>query len=253
MLKKLKKILSPKWGFDFKISIDKHIVSLEQGKQISIPVILESSRGESQDISLNVNTKWESVGLTAKVIPSKLNPSQQWKATMMIRASVSTPPGSYLFTVRGSTKETFRTSEDAVTVNVIPRNKKNGEKQDEPEDQADFQLGQPNNIPSSNFDLDKLFAPIPKSTLKTVPPKIAAGGFGWGLVIIIFFIIIGITMAVTLKDTPVSKSTNKNSSSGCPNLSGCGTIAPQCRCPANCPKYFIITSAYLKGYKQCHN
>lgn len=98
-------MFNPKWRFDFKVIIDNHIVAVAPGKQISIPVGVEKIRG-NQSVTLDVNTHWESVGLTAKIIPSKLTPSQPWKATMMIRASVDTPPGSYLFTVRGGAEGT---------------------------------------------------------------------------------------------------------------------------------------------------
>jgi len=141
----------PKWKFDFKVNILRHVETLEQGKQISIPVRLDLLRGKPQQVDLDINTNWESVGLTAQIIPSKLDPSQPWTATMTIRASVNTPPNSYLFTVRGGTKGTFGTSEDAVTVIVEPKDKQRSDEKDSPQFEQSGNKGDP------SFDLDKLF------------------------------------------------------------------------------------------------
>lgn len=161
MFKKIKKILNRKWDFDFKVTINDHVVVVEQGKQISIPVRLRLSHGNPQSVKLDVNTNWESVGLTAKVLFNALVPdkNQEWKATMMVKASHDTPPGSYLFTIRGSTEGTFRTSEDAVMVNVVPKDKKNKEEQNEADSQDNFQPEQSSGAASPSFSLDNLFAP----------------------------------------------------------------------------------------------
>jgi len=259
MSKKVKKIISdPNWGFDFKISIDKHIVNLEQGKQISIKVRLESARGTSQDVPLRVNMQWESVGLTTKISPSSLNPMEQWEATMMIRASATTPPGSYLYTVEGSTNGTFKVSEDAVMVNVYPKDKKIGDNQNEPEDQNDFQTGQPNTPASESFDLDKLFTSEQKVASPSETAPKAGSGMGFGIVIAAFFITFGIIMIVVAatggfnnQTTDVKVKTGSNCPTSC-GSAGVGVGVPQsCPCPRACPYTYIANTG--NGYKECAN
>lgn len=163
----------PIWRFDFKVAIDNHVVALPVGKSIAIPVRLELVRGDPQQIKLDF-TNWESVGLIASIYFSEMPPGKPWKADLMIRASANTPPGSYLFTVRGSTKGTFHTSQDAVTVVVEPREKKDereSEKQpgEEEGQEGNFQprqAAQPGGAgeaaePSPSF-MDKLFQPSPR-------------------------------------------------------------------------------------------
>lgn len=184
----IKKIFNPKWRFDFKVSIDNHVVSIEPGKQISIPVRVELVRGKSQSVRLDVNTNWESVGLTAKLLSIAIDPSQKLEATMIIRASHNTPPDSYLFTVRGGAEGTFGTSEDAITVIVEPKNKKNREKQDELNMQDNLQPQQLSNTAEPSFDLGKLFT----STPKVLPYEAIKEGSGsiWPA----FFVLMGITI-----------------------------------------------------------
>ena len=184
--------------FDFKISVDNHIVAVAPGKQISIHVRLEPLHGNPQLVNLDVNTRWESMGLSATVIPSALDPNK-WQATMIIRASPTTPPGSYLFTVRGSTEGTFKTSEDAVTVIVDPKAEQREDEQDniqpkqaEQSVSADVpapSVGQPS--PS----LDNLFAPKAEGKAPVVKKMVPKGNFGITLFLVfvglvIFFIIL---------------------------------------------------------------
>jgi hypothetical protein len=160
--------------FDFKISVDKHIVALAPGKQISIKVRVEKIRGKPQPVSLDVNTRWESVGLSAQVLPPVIDTSQPWEATMMIRAAPTTPPSSYLFLIRGRTEGTFNTSEDAVTVIVDPKAE---QREDEP-DNMQPQQSQPANAGNPSFDLDKLFATKPEEQKKAGAKNPSANSSG---------------------------------------------------------------------------
>ncbi len=197
----MKNIFNSIWGFDFKVGISKHIVNLQPGKQISIPVTLEKIRGNPQTVDLDVNTSWESVGLSAKILPSSLEPSQPWEATMMIRASAQTPPGSYLFTVRGGVKGTFHTSEDAVTVIVDPK----AEQKSDEEDNVQSKQATTAVEPSPSFSLDKLFTPksdgasgkLSSAESEKIKKQMSIGS---GVGLTIGFIIIAIIMGIVLSN-----------------------------------------------------
>ncbi|MFY9462552.1 MAG: hypothetical protein WAP51_05140 [Candidatus Sungiibacteriota bacterium] len=70
-----------------------------------------------------------------------------------------------------------------------------------------------------------------------------------------FFIIILVVIAVVIGGTDDGGGGGGGGGGACPEqsrISGCGTIRPDCKCPANCPYYFIIGNPpSLKGYKQC--
>ncbi|MGD0577027.1 MAG: hypothetical protein ABSA74_03070 [Candidatus Staskawiczbacteria bacterium] len=172
-------MFNPIWGFDFKITITKHIVTMVPGQKIAVPVIITKIRGNPQKLDLDVNTNWESMGLSANVLFDFTIPMPEWTGNLFIKSSSSTPPDSYLFTVRASAQGTFHTSEDAITVVVEPKSKEEKEdagKQPKEEDQEDF--FQPKQAapagsasaaePGQGFNLDKLFA--------SSSPKSAASG-----------------------------------------------------------------------------
>lgn len=246
------KLFNPKWSFDFKVIIDNHVVVLEQGKQISIPVRVQKIRGNPQKIDLDVNTKWESAGLTAKILFNYTTPSPEWEATLMVKASLGTPPASYLFTVRASAEGTFNTSEDAVTIVVEPKdNRKSGEQESENQDNLP---GQTRNMPDASFDLNKLFAPKPE--VQTAGIKKAGAGnlrgnsaATWVIALIVGFVIFFVLLE---KNGIFDEINSGNNTAGCPPISGCGTVAPQCNCPPDCPKYYIIKTQHMYGYKQCY-
>ena len=154
-----KKIFNPKWGFDFKITIDNHVVTAIPGQHLSIPVKVTRIHGESQPVKLTVITNWESAGITAHIPPREIDPSQEWVATMSVGISTSTKPGNYLFTVRGEIRDTFNTSQDTITIIV---GSKDNQKSDKKNTQDNFQNKLSNNIDESSFSLDNLF--VPKST-----------------------------------------------------------------------------------------
>lgn len=236
-------MFNPIWGFDFKVTIDNHVVTMSPGQQIAIPVRLELIRGKPQQVDLDVNTRWESVGLTATIRFSGLAPSQPWKATMMIKASANTPPGSYLFTVRGSAKGTFHTSEDAVTVIVESEGKQKPDKQD------NYQIKQPSEPAEPSFDLSNLFAPKGEGQVEPIENKKSGNQTALWIGIGLF---VGIIIAVII----ISRGGGGGGGFNCPTSCGIGVgvaVAPKCKCPPACPKYFIITNPpSMNGYKQCH-
>jgi hypothetical protein len=200
--------------FDFKISISNHIVSVAPGKQISIPVRVERLHGDEQQIDLDINTHWESVGLSAKIAFDKLTPGTEWQATMMVKASHNTPPGSYLFTVRGGTKGTFKTSEDAVTVIVDPK----AEQKEDEKDNVQPKQATTAAEPSSSFSLDKLFTPKSddaseklSSVEKAKIKKQMSMGSTVGLVL--GFVILAIILGVVLSSN-IGDNTNTTGTTG---------------------------------------
>lgn len=188
---------NPIWGFDFKITISEHIVTMVPGGQKAISVIITLVRGKPQKLDLDVNTNWESLGLSAKIVFDFTTPMPQWKGNLFIKASPNTPPGSYLFTVRASAQGTFHTSEDAITVIVEPENKEKKEKSgqqsqtEQPERNLDdlFQpkpaapvgAGAPSE-PSASFNLDKLFQPGPPKPPPTAQTPADTGGLSAGII-----------------------------------------------------------------------
>lgn len=160
---------NPIWGFDFKVTISKHIVAMVPGQQMAVPVTITKIRGNPQKLDLDVNTNWESMGLYAKVVFDFTSPMPEWTGTLFVKVSPNTPPDSYLFTVRARAQGTFHTSEDAITIVVKSKEKEkkedSGEKPKEEEQEDFFQPKQPASLGSasvaesgSGFNLDKLFA-----------------------------------------------------------------------------------------------
>lgn len=253
---------NPIWGFDFKVTIDNHVVTMSPGQQIAIPIRLELIRGKPQQVDLDVNTNWESMGLTASIRFSELAPSQPWTATMMIRASANTPPDSYLFTVRGSAKGTFHTSEDAVTVIVKNKDKQKSDKRDnsQPVQAGGVPAG---SAPSASFDPSDLFKPKvggdgnPLNNQPIKPAKAAKPNNKLVWFIIIVGILGSVILAIVLSSGNGTPSSNR---SYCPTTCPYGigvTIPKRCPCPAACPYTYTedVTGGGLagKGYKQCAN
>lgn len=250
-------MFNPIWGFDFKVTIDNHVVTMSPGQQIAIPVRLELIRGKPQQVDLDVNTRWESMGLTATIRFSELAPSQPWKANMFIKASANTPPGSYLFTVRGSAKGTFHTSEDAVTVIVEPKDKQ------KPDRRGSFQPGQAGGapaggVPNASFDPSNLF----KSKVEPKPGPIKNKAIKkpnarWAGVVLILGAIVFIVVLIAA--TKGGGGTSGGGGSGCPTTcpGGIGVIVPKrCPCPAACPYIYtedVKGGGLGSGYKQCAN
>ena len=103
--------------FDFSVRLSTHTMTVKAGQPISIPVMVGTIKGEPRPIQLTASD-WRSAGLTAVIIPSTV-PSGG-VAQLNVTVPLGTSPGSYLFTVRGSTEGTFKTSSDTITVIVEP-------------------------------------------------------------------------------------------------------------------------------------
>jgi hypothetical protein len=173
---------------------------------------------------------------------------------MMVKASINTPPGSYLFTVRGSTSGTFKTSEDAVTVIVDP-------KAEQKKDEGDnIQPKQSSNTVEPSFSLDKLFAPSSDSGSGKRTPA-PTGNAAWdrltaderekiekqtkvgGVIgLVLGFIIVGIIIFIVMskidwKGRVGSYGCTCQNGSSCTKNSDCPSSAPGvpavCGCPVN--------------------
>ena len=125
----------PQSDFDFSVRMATHTMTVKAGQQISIPVLVGTIKGKPRPITLGTSD-WRSAGLSAEIEPSTV-PSGQ-VAALRVTIPPGTAPGSYLFTVRGSTEGTFKTSNDTVTVVVEPETEeKDGEGQnDAPQGEA---------------------------------------------------------------------------------------------------------------------
>jgi len=120
--------------FDFSVRMSTHTLAVKPGQTIPITVLVEAVKGEPRPILLTASD-WRSAGLSAEIVPSTV-PSGG-VATLHVTVPLGTPPGSYLFTVRGATEGTFKTSNDSLTVVVEPdkEEKDNQDRKDANQDQ----------------------------------------------------------------------------------------------------------------------
>ena len=107
----------PQSDFDFSVRLATHTMTVKAGQPISIPVMVGTMKGKPRPITLSTSD-WRSAGLSAEIVPSTV-PSGQG-AALNVTIPPGTAPGSYLFTVRGATEGTFKTSNDSLTVIVEP-------------------------------------------------------------------------------------------------------------------------------------
>jgi len=121
--------------FDFSVRLSTHTMTVKAGQPISVPVMVGTLKGQPRDITLSTSD-WRSAGLSARVYPSPV-PSGGG-ANLEITIPPGTAPGSYLFTVRGSTEGTFKTSNDSITVIVEPETEETegDDRRDTPQNQA---------------------------------------------------------------------------------------------------------------------
>ncbi|MDM7999976.1 MAG: hypothetical protein QUS33_08250 [Dehalococcoidia bacterium] len=124
--------------FDFSVRLPTHAVTVKAGQQVSVPVMVGGIKGKPRPIMLTV-TDWQSAGLNAEILHPVVLSGRV--ATLNVYVPLGTPPGSYRFTVRGETEETFKTSSDSVTVIVEPEDKgkdegERGDARQEPGSQA---------------------------------------------------------------------------------------------------------------------
>src|SRR5512137_1162568 len=107
----------PQSDFDFSVRLATHTMTVKAGQPISIPVMVGTIKGKPRPITLSASD-WRSAGLSAEIVPSVVLSGRV--ATLNVTIPPGTAPGSYLFTVRGSTEGTFKTSNDTITVIVEP-------------------------------------------------------------------------------------------------------------------------------------
>ena len=127
----------PQSDFDFSVRLSTHTMTLKAGQTVRIPIMVEAVKGEPRPILLTASD-WRSAGLSADIAPPTI-PSGG-TATLYVTVPAGTAPGSYLFTVRGSTEGTFKTSNDSITVIVEPEREEK-DRDDRPDAQQD-RMGQ---------------------------------------------------------------------------------------------------------------
>ena len=143
----------------------------------------------------------------------------------MIKASGSTKPGSYLFTVRAEARGTFHTSEDAVMVVVT-------DKRDRPrqEDEEDFSGNDKENAsekPSDRFSMDDIFSPRDGTDKKVLPkiPKVASSATSIFAILVIYLFVGGVLAFLIYNFTHITVNPNIPTSVSVPAKTT--TVAPQ--------------------------
>jgi len=102
--------------FDFDVDVEPHIVNIKQGEIATINVTVNLIRGTSQSVLLTF-TEWGSdFGINATLGKSIASPT--YKTKLYIKTTCETPADQYLFTVRGETAGTYKTSVDSANIIV---------------------------------------------------------------------------------------------------------------------------------------
>ncbi len=99
--------------FDFDVDVDPPAVSVAQGDVAKVQVNVRLLKGTAKLVDLTV-TDWP--GLVTNIANSFVTPSEV--TTLTVETDCNTVPDTYLFTVRGEAKDTFKTSVDSVNIEV---------------------------------------------------------------------------------------------------------------------------------------
>ena len=99
--------------FDFDVDVDPPVINIDQGAAATPLVTVRLLKGTAKDVGLTV-TRWPNIN--AFIVNPTVTPTET--TTLTIETTCDTPPDNYLFTVRGETTGTFRTSVDSVNVIV---------------------------------------------------------------------------------------------------------------------------------------
>ncbi|MBN2099784.1 MAG: hypothetical protein JW753_09330 [Dehalococcoidia bacterium] len=173
--------------FDFSVRLSTYTMTVKAGQPIYVPVIVRTLKGQPRNITLSTSD-WRSAGLSATVSPSPVRSGLG--ANLKITIPVGTAPGSYVFTVRGSTEGTFKTSNDSITVIVEPETEgtEGYDRQDAPQTQAEQGTGVEPAVSASPSIAKRasLFRSAKKSPSRPVPAGQRA------LFVVIMFIMIGV-------------------------------------------------------------
>ncbi len=103
--------------FDFDVDVSPHLVIIMQGSPASVDVTVKLIRGKPELVTLTT-TEWDrTLGISARFDRNEVTPTET--VVLRIETTFDTPPDQYLFTVRGESTGTFRSSVDAVTVKVM--------------------------------------------------------------------------------------------------------------------------------------
>lgn len=103
--------------FDFDVDVSPHLVIIMQGSSASVDVTVKLIRGKAQLVTLT-SAEWDrTLGISARFDRNEVIPTET--VVLRIETTSETPPDNYLFTVRGESTGTFRSSVDAVTAKVM--------------------------------------------------------------------------------------------------------------------------------------
>ena len=111
-------------AFDFSVRLPTHSVAVKPGQPVSVPIMVENLKGTPRPIALTASD-WQSMGLTAAITQPTLQSGMITQ--LQVTVPPGTPPGSYLFTVRGDAAGTYKTSNDTLTVTVLPDGEQQGD------------------------------------------------------------------------------------------------------------------------------
>lgn len=106
--------LTPLDDFDFDVDVEPHIVTIKQGEIATINVTVKLVKGTSQPVLLTTTDWGSDFGITALLAISTVTPPATTK--LYIETTCDTPADEYLFTVRGETSGTFKTSMDSTNI-----------------------------------------------------------------------------------------------------------------------------------------
>jgi len=106
--------LPPQEDFDFDVDVEPHIVSIKQGEIALINITVKLVKGTSQPVLLTTTDWGSDFGITALLAISTVTPPATTK--LYIETTCDTPADEYLFTVRGETSGTFKTSMDSTNI-----------------------------------------------------------------------------------------------------------------------------------------
>jgi len=108
--------ITPLDEFDFDVDVDPAIVEIIQGGTATAHINTKLTKGTAKNVKLTV-TSWPT--LNAFITNPTVTPTET--TTLNVETTCNTVPDTYLYTVQGSTTDTFKTSTDSVSV-VVKKN-----------------------------------------------------------------------------------------------------------------------------------
>lgn len=172
------------FDFDFAVRTPSPIISATPGQSVSVPIMVAALRGNPQPVQLNVASNWGGAGIVAQVVPSEVPPGGPM-ATLYVVVSATTPPGSYIFGVQGTTQGTFKSSEAMVTVVVSPVPSRKDKQPDDngvnnPPDEDRNPIGKGQKLSARSAPGKMGSRPAPRSPAGAIMTVVMLGALGFG-------------------------------------------------------------------------